>query len=145
MVCINSLIHWFRLERHLELLFPRLASPTCFAEKFDISWHSEGCFVQFLYVVDEKALIVDAVNVTLDCIRIQWTRNAGIAKELMPGKVYVLLPVDTIRGKVHIIRFDDVVGVLSPSEHCWEELIGLAEAKDCWTSEFFYLNKFHVH
>lgn len=44
---------------------------------------------------------------------------------------------------MHIARFDDVVGALSPSVHRREELIYLVQAKDCWASEFIYVNKFY--
>lgn len=89
-------------------------------------------------MLEDKELTVDDVDESLDCIRLQWTRNAGIPERLG------LLQVDAMRGKVHIIRFHVVVGVLLPSDHREDELIGVGEAKPCFISEFFYMNKCFV-
>lgn len=78
-------------------------------------------------MLHEKTLTVNAVGDTLDFINLQWARNAGTSRRLKSGRVYCLLPFDTSRGKVYIIKFGDVVGVLPLRAYCWEELIGLAD------------------
>lgn len=53
-----------------------------------------------------------AADKTFDFIRLHPERNAGVLGTPKSGEVYQLLPPDAIRGKLHIIRIDEVVAVL---------------------------------
>lgn len=77
-------------------------------------------------------------------MRIQWARSAGISWKLKSGNIYGLLRVDAIGNEMYIIGFHFLVGALSSSDLRREEQIGVAETKDFWTSEFFYMTEFSV-
>lgn len=93
---------------------------------------------QFFDVIGEKKLTFDVVSDNLYFIISQCDRNAGISRTSKSIMVYILLPDDAIE-KEHIITFDNVIGVLLPSDHRHQELTGLVESKHWWTAEFFYV------
>lgn len=72
-------------------------------------------------MLDQKELTVDSVNETLDSLRLQCPSNAGTSGKLKSEKVYGQLLAESIRGNLHIITLNKVMGVLSPNDHSREE------------------------
>lgn len=128
---VCKLLSFIRLDLNgiWKFFHPRKTSPTCYAKNFNNLSIRKWCFVQFYDVVDEMVLTLDAVDYTLDCIRSQWAGFAGIYGNLKSRRGNGLIPGDAMKGKLHIIRFEVVNGVLLPSDHRHEELVGLAKTK----------------
>lgn len=85
--------------------------------------------MQYYNVLDEKQLSIDSVDCTLDCIRLQCHRSAGVPGKSKSGKMCGLLPINFIRERVHNFRSEKVIHVLSLVDRRRNELPKLAEDK----------------
>lgn len=74
------------------------------------------CFVQSYEVLNGRTLNVNVANRTVDCTRVRWQQNTGVSGFFKSREVYRLISLNAIRGKVHIIRFEEVVNVVSLHE-----------------------------
>lgn len=104
---------------------------------------NEFCFVQFYDTVPSHEVSVDTVDRTLNCIRVRWDKIAGVQSVLSAAKSFGLVPVDSIRGKVHLVPGDTGVELLSRKSIRKKEIESLKDGNDEWTKEMFYVNRFY--
>ena len=86
----------------------------------------EKCYAFVQYF--EAIAAVDEIDRTLNCIRLQWARACD-DNGLHPTKWFDLLPVEVIRGVIHVVSTDYEVRDISGEYH--------------WTDQTFYINRFH--
>lgn len=65
----------------------------------------EFCFLQYFEVLGREKLCVDNIDSALKCIRLRWHRTQG-NNAYSSAKEFGLVPVESILGKVHLVRGD---------------------------------------
>ena len=118
----------------------RRSCPAC-----DNDTSKEICFLQWYELISTDMLPLDDFDKTLNCIRLRWQRNEGIVDKLQPSKEYGLVPVESIRGVVHVVRKDPFLSSLctgDPRRRACEKLLGDSED---WLSEQFFVNRFMTY
>lgn len=103
----------------------------------------ELCFLQFYEILSCNALPIDKVDERLGCIRLRWHRTDGIDGVLSASKEYGLVPVDSLRGKVHIVPADCAMESISESDQRKRALKETCSGEPSWSSQVFYLNRFY--
>lgn len=102
----------------------------------------EFCFLQFYEVLGEEKLSVDEMDSTLKCIRLRWHRTQG-NNIYSSGKEFGLVPVECIKGKVHVVRADFAMPIIGNHVRKKKEVESLRDGEDGWASHIFYLNRFY--
>ncbi|NJK52916.1 MAG: hypothetical protein HC936_08975 [Leptolyngbyaceae cyanobacterium SU_3_3] len=105
----------------------------------------ELCFVQWYEVLSNKIEKIDEIEKTLECLRIRWHRNPGSESNLSPSKEYALIPVESIRGVVHVVKRKFELPVLTEPtcQRMDAERTGGSDVG--WLSETFYVNRFYKY
>lgn len=103
----------------------------------------ELAFVQYYEVLGEKELKMDRIDLILDCIRLQWQKTKGEYGKTSSAKYYDLVPVDTIRGKVHIVPADHEIFILDSAVERKKEYDILRADETGWPASIFYVNRFY--
>lgn len=93
--------------------------------------------------MDERSLRADMVDETLDCIRLRSQRNRGVPESLTSGKMYCLIPLDAIRKKVPIVRFDNDFQNIFVHDKRKMQFSVLTENRSSWTLELFYVDRYY--
>lgn len=104
--------------------------------------HREFCFVQYYDVLGADNLEVDAIDKKLNCIRLRWHRTQGDGS-YASSREYGLVPVDSIRGRIHVVRGDVGMELVHESLHRKAQLVELCNGELGWPSQMFYVNRFY--
>lgn len=104
----------------------------------------EYVFLQYYDIVSNQELPIDAVDKNLGCIRLIWDRHGGVSETMGPGKMYALSPLDSIRGRVNVVRATELVSILNSLVSYKKKLVDLVGERGTWESELFYVNRFHA-
>ena len=102
----------------------------------------EFCFLQYYQVVDKVRLPPDQIDSTLNCVRLQWHRTAG-DNAYYSAPEFGIVPVESIRGRVHIVPADFAMDVIGDHVDRKQKLRYIACEENGWTSRLFYVNRFH--
>lgn len=103
----------------------------------------ELALVQYYDIVSSKEVPIDGAEKKLDCIRLKWTKANELEADKDSGKVYSLIPVDSIIARVHIASNREMLKVMkddAPYKKAIRENIG---PQDRWEGELFHVNKFY--
>ena len=103
----------------------------------------EYVFLQYYDIVSDEELPIDAVDKKLGCIRLIWDRHGGATDTMGPGKLYALSPLDSIRGRVSVVRATELVAPLHSEVAYKKKLVELVGDSGTWEKELFYVNRFH--
>lgn len=95
--------------------------------------------------MDERTLSTDTVDKTPDCTRVRRHQNTGVPGSYTSDKVYDLVPRDAIKGKIHIVRFDEVFRFFSAHVKRKKRISSLTNTGSNWASELFYVNRFYYN
>jgi len=60
-----------------------------------------------------------------------------------PGKIYALSPLDSIRGRVSVVRATELVAPLHSEVAYKKKLVDLVGDSGTWEKELFYVNRFY--
>ena len=111
--------------------------PSCHSDE-----GAELAFVQYYESLPASALKMDSIDKSLDCVRLQWQRTNGDEHGHLAAKYFDLVPVDTIRGVVHIVPADIEIPLMSTHVKRKGEYDELRNGEEGWASELFYVNRF---
>ena len=109
----------------------------------EIPMDDELCYIQFFEVVPSRKMHVDKVDEVLNCIRVQWQRTEGETGKRRPAKVFGLVPIDAIRGKVNLVPADTEINSMSSKVHRKAEYDKLRNQETGWAANIFYVNRFY--
>lgn len=100
------------------------------------------CFLQYYEVVSDKEVAVDGVDKNLSCVRLRWSSGVQTIPDGTATKFYGMEPVDSIRGKVHVVPASAGLTMINSGvrRRCEVEALGIPGEK--WTTELFYVNRF---
>ena len=97
--------------------------------------------MQYYEVLPAALLPIDAIDECLNCVRVRWHRTEG-NEWFSAGKEYGLVPIDAIRGRVHLVRADYAYPLLDPSVERRRIVAGLCHEQS-WAETIFYVNRFY--
>ena len=100
-------------------------------------------FVQYYDVIDGTGVPQDGVDEKLNCIRLKWDRHGSEEDGKEVGKVFALCPLDSIRGRVHIVRSNALVELLHDTVPYKKALEEHLQKLTNWQGEMFYVNRFY--
>ena len=69
-------------------------------------------FVQYYDVMNGTGVPEEGVDEKLNCIRLKWDRHGSQEDGKEEGKVFALSPIDSIRGRVHVVRSNALLELL---------------------------------
>ena len=101
--------------------------------------------MQCYEVTGEDAGGKDNVDKTLDCIRLKWDRHGEESEGREVGKVYALCPLDSVRGRVHVLRCNAMIDLLHDNEPYRAAMIEHIRGSSDWQQDIFYVNRFYCH
>lgn len=119
-------------------LHKRRSCPVCHHHAED-----EWCFVRYYQVLDSTLLPLDGVDEVLRCHRLRWHRDGGVVGELSAAPEYGLVPADSIRGIVHVVRADFPLPCLASSDERRSNCDKIREGEEGMMSKLFYINRFY--
>lgn len=100
-------------------------------------------FVQYYDVIDRTGVPQDGVDEKLNCIRLKWDRHGTEEDGKEQGKVFALCPIDSIRGRVHIVISNALVELLHETVPYKKALKDHLHKLIDWQGEVFYVNRFY--
>ena len=116
------------------LVFMRIKSEIEGSSMFS---EEEHVFVQFYEVIDSNDVRVDGIDSSLNCIRLKWQRTEGEEGTLSCSKQFGLIPIDSVRGLVHIVRADAAMGLISDTVARKKEMADVGGGESGWPSEMY--------
>lgn len=99
-------------------------------------------FVQYYNTVPEKDVSVDGVDGKFKCIRLKWERSGEAYHDWEQGKVFDLWPLDSVRGRAHVISSNSLVHLLHDTVPYKKTPRENLKYTTDWQNEIFYVNRF---
>lgn len=98
--------------------------------------------MQLYKFLDGNDLHVDRIDSSLDYIRLKWKRAESWSEQSTSKRVYGLIPADSSRKLVHIVRADECMDKLSSKLSLRKQIKELPRSESSWTSHVFYVNHY---
>lgn len=102
----------------------------------------ELCLVQLMEIHDNQQLVIDPAVKVLRCIWVRWRRTPGDSSGLFSAFAFGLIPVESIRGIVHDVRWDWALLDIYRDVSSWHRYEELFEVEKRWATQVFNSNRF---
>ena len=86
---------------------------------------------------------MDNVDKSLNCVHVNWQRTKGEEGKQLSAKYYDLVPVDTLRGVVHLVPGDIEIPFASDHVRRKQKYDLMRNGENGWVSKIFYVNRFY--
>lgn len=124
---------------HLCLIHNRDNCSVCDDKKM-----SELAFIQYYDILPRSQMDIDSIEERLNCIRVSWARDGEECHGLDAGKMFGLVPIDSIRGVCHMVRMNSALSNLAAHNKLVQQLQTQLGQRPGWATEWFYVNRFLV-
>lgn len=111
--------------------------------KGDFNIPTDVCFIPYLESLSEDRGDGDGVNEVLDCTRLGWCRTPGVKDNLLPVILYGLLPTNSIKGVVHVVRKLSICTPRRTSPKLKKVINSTRSDRDC-IQNVFYVNRIYI-
>lgn len=103
------------------------------------------CVWAVLRVLGDEEVPKDSVENMLDFIRFKWERHVEDNEDLEKGNVFALCTVDSVRGRVHIVRVNELVDLMHGTVTHKAAVEQHAGNDVEWQRDIFYVQRFFHH
>lgn len=108
----------------------------------DPKFVGEYVLLQYYDVIDQIHIPHDDIDQVLKCIKLQWAKSNDREEEYDSGKMYGLCPIESVCGRVHLVRGSHITKLLHEDVEICKKVKQYMGNSDSWESEFFYVNRF---
>lgn len=156
--CRNGITYdktWFRkalgfiIVKHKHMLRPNrdafMAHNKDKSAVCNVKVDEQFVFVQYYDILGEEDVPKHNVDETLECIRLKWEQHGEHKDGREKCKLFALCPLDSVRGKVHIVRANALVELLHETVPYKTEFVQNFQTATEWKRDIFYVNRLFPH